>query len=67
MIILELVRAAGLEPAKPKPRDFKSLVFTNFTTPLLKNIRFLRLYNPLIDVNVPQRYHSGITGEGDGE
>jgi hypothetical protein len=33
LIILELVRAAGLEPAKPKPRDFKSLVFTNFTTP----------------------------------
>jgi hypothetical protein len=42
-------------------------VFTNFTTPLLKNIRFLRLYNLLIDVIVPQRYHSGITGEGDGE
>jgi len=34
---------------------------------LLKNIRFLRLYNLLIDVNVPQRYHSGITEEGDGE
>ena len=32
---MEMVRAAGLEPAKPKPRDFKSLVFTNFTTPAL--------------------------------
>jgi hypothetical protein len=31
--LMEMVRAAGLEPAKPKPRDFKSLVFTNFTTP----------------------------------
>ena len=30
-----MVRAAGLEPARPKPRDFKSLVFTNFTTPAL--------------------------------
>ena len=28
-----MVRAAGLEPARPEPRDFKSLVFTNFTTP----------------------------------
>lgn len=31
--LMFLVRAAGLEPARPKPRDFKSLVFTCFTTP----------------------------------
>ena len=35
-----LVRAAGLEPARPKPRDFKSLVFTNFTTPALTKPQF---------------------------
>ena len=30
----KVVRAAGLEPASfIKARDFKSLVFTNFTTP----------------------------------
>ena len=27
-----MVPRAGLEPARPKSRDFKSLVFTNFTT-----------------------------------
>ena len=27
-----LVRVAGIEPARPKPRDFKSLVSTYFTT-----------------------------------
>jgi hypothetical protein len=27
-----LVLRAGLEPARPKPTDFKSVVFTNFTT-----------------------------------
>ena len=27
-----LVPGAGIEPAWPKPRDFKSLVSTNFTT-----------------------------------
>lgn len=30
---VSLVREAGLEPASPlKARDFKSLVYTNFTT-----------------------------------
>ena len=30
----DVVRAAGLEPARPlRPRDFKSLAFTNFATP----------------------------------
>ncbi len=28
-----MVRAAGLEPARPRPRDFKSLAFTSFATP----------------------------------
>ena len=27
-----MVPRAGLEPARPRSRDFKSLVFTNFTT-----------------------------------
>jgi len=27
---------AGIEPARPKPRDFKSLVSTYFTTPAHK-------------------------------
>ena len=27
-----MVRVAGIEPARPKPRDFKSLVSTYFTT-----------------------------------
>ena len=27
-----MVRLAGIEPARPKPRDFKSLVSTYFTT-----------------------------------
>ena len=30
--ILFLVRLAGIEPARPKARDFKSLVSTDFTT-----------------------------------
>lgn len=29
---LLMVPRAGVEPAQPKPRDFKSLVSTNFTT-----------------------------------
>ena len=29
--VILLVPGAGLEPAQPKPRDFKSLVSTNFT------------------------------------
>ncbi len=32
-----MVRAAGLEPAKPLgPADFKSAAFTNFATPALR-------------------------------
>ena len=30
--LLHMVPEAGLEPAHPKARDFKSLVSTNFTT-----------------------------------
>lgn len=34
LMFLGMVRAAGLEPAKPLgPADFKSAAFTNFATP----------------------------------
>lgn len=37
-----LVRAAGIEPAQPRPRDFKSLASTSFATPALSVFSTLR-------------------------
>ena len=35
--VRRMVRAAGLEPAKPLgPADFKSAAFTNFATPAMR-------------------------------
>ena len=39
-----MVPGAGLEPARPKSRDFKSLASTNFATRAFNNLA----HNPLL-------------------
>lgn len=34
-----MVPGTGIEPVRPKPRDFKSLVSTNFTTRASRDYR----------------------------
>jgi hypothetical protein len=40
----KVVRAAGIEPAQPRPRDFKSLASTSFATPAYVSFQILKLF-----------------------
>lgn len=40
--IMKMVRATGLEPVQPRPRDFKSLASTSFATPACGVFNILR-------------------------